>query len=77
MMHITDQIHRAFVDVVRSGAIPVDHNLPDRIRDLTAAPEERTRLWVPLLDGYRKGPRQAWAAVLLEVLSKDITVTIA
>lgn len=55
----------------------MDHNLPDRIRDLTAAPEERDRLWVTLLDGYRKGPRQAWAAVLLEVLSKDMTVTIA
>lgn len=34
MMQITDQIHSAFVDAARSGAIPVDHNLPDRIRDL-------------------------------------------
>lgn len=37
MMQITDQIHQAFLEIVRSNAIPVDRHLPERIRDLGRA----------------------------------------
>lgn len=44
MMPFTDQIHQAFLGIVRSSALPVDRDLPERIRDLGTSAEDRDRI---------------------------------
>lgn len=77
MMRFVDQIHQAFRETVRSGPIPGVEGLPDRLRDLSAPPEDRDSLWSRVLSAYVEGPRQPWATVILEAMCPDIAVTVA
>jgi hypothetical protein len=43
-----------------------------RLRDFNAPEQERDELWTQLIDHYIAGPRQAWAAALLEVMRVDL-----
>jgi DNA-directed RNA polymerase specialized sigma24 family protein len=76
MMRFTDQIHRAFLETVRSGALPGADDLPERLRDFSIPGDELDQLWVQALDGYRTGPRQAWATVLLEAMRPDLAAAV-
>jgi hypothetical protein len=76
MMRFTDQIHRAFLETIRSGALPGADDLPERLRDFSIPGEELDALWARVLDGYRTGPRQAWATVLLEAMRPDLAAVV-
>jgi hypothetical protein len=77
MMRFVDQIHQAFRETVRSGSLVGIEDLPSRLRNLAAPPDERDRLWGRLLSAYVEGPRQPWATIILEALCPDIAVTVA
>ena len=76
MMRFVDQIHQAFRETVRSGSLVGIEDLPVRLRDLTAPPEERDCLWSRVLRGYVEGPRQPWASIILEAMCPDIAVAV-
>jgi AcrR family transcriptional regulator len=77
MMRFVDQIHLAFGETVRSGSLVGVEDLPARLRDLAAPPEERDRLWSDALRAYIEGPRQPWATIVLEAMCPDLAVTVA
>ena len=76
MMRFVDQIHQAFRETVRSGLLVGVEDLPARLRDLAAPPEERDCLWSKVLRGYVEGPRQPLASIILEAMCPDIAVTV-
>src|SRR5258708_18836375 len=77
MMLFTEQIQIAFAEATRSGILPGVANLPERLRDFEADGCELDRLWAELLQHYQRGPRQAWAAVLLEAMRPDLAAAVA
>ncbi len=72
MIRLSDQIHRAYRAALSSGSIGGAESLVVRLRDLNAPEQERDELWTQLIDHYIAGPRQAWAAALLEVMRVDL-----
>jgi len=77
MMRFVDQIHQAFQETIRSGSLIGVEDLPGRLKDLAAPPDERDRLWSYLLNAYVEGPRRPWATIILESMCPDIAVTVA
>jgi len=77
MMRFVDQIHQAFRETVRSGSLATAQDLPARLRDLAAPPEERDQMWNDVLQAYVAGPRHGWATIILEAMCPDIAVTVA
>lgn len=77
MMRFVDQIHQAFQETVRSASLVGVEDLPARLRDLEAPPEERDRMWNHALRAYIEGPRQPWATIVLEAMCPDLAVTVA
>ncbi len=77
MMQFTDQIQKAFADVVRWGILPGVEDLPNRLRDFTSAGSTLDEMWADLLGRYQAGPRQAWATVLLEAMRPDLAAAVA
>ena len=77
MMRFVDQIHQAFRETVRSGSFATAQDLPARLRDLAAPPEERDQMWNDVLQAYAAGPRHGWATIVLEAMCPDIAVTVA
>ena len=76
MIRLSDQIHRAYQAALSSGSIDGAESLVVRLRDFNAAEQERDELWTKLIDHYIGGPRQAWAAALLEVMRVDLLVAL-
>jgi len=72
MIRLSDQIHRAYQAALSSGSIDGAESLVVRLRDFNAPEQERDELWTQLIDHYIAGPRQAWAAALLEVMRVDL-----
>jgi DNA-directed RNA polymerase specialized sigma24 family protein len=72
MFRLSDQIHRAYQSALSSGSIDGAESLVVRLRDFNAPEQERDELWTQLIDRYTSGPRQAWAAALLEVMRVDL-----
>jgi len=77
MMQFTEQIQIAFAEATRSGILPGVADLPERLRDFEADGCELDKLWAELLQHYQAGPRQAWAAVLLEAMRPDLAAAVA
>ena len=77
MMQFTEQIQRAFEEIVRSGVLPGIEKLPERLRDYLAPESELDVLWAELLQHFQEGPRQVWATVLLEAMRPDLAVAVA
>ena len=76
MIRLSDQIHRAYQSALSSGSIGGAESLVVRLRDFNAPEQERDELWTQLIDHYIAGPRQAWAAALLEVMRVDVLVAL-
>lgn len=76
MIRLSDQIHRAYQSALSSGSIGGAESLVVRLRDFNAPEQERDELWTQLIDHYIAGPRQAWAAALLEVMRVDLLVAL-
>ena len=72
MLRLSDQIHRAYQAALSSGSIDGAESLVVRLRDFNAPEPERDQLWSQLIDNYIAGPRQGWAAALLEVMGVDL-----
>jgi len=72
MLRLSDQIHRAYQATLSFGSIDGAESLVVRLRDFNAPEQERDELWTQLIDHYTSGPRQAWAAALLEVMRVDL-----
>ena len=72
MFRLSDQIHRAYEAALSSGSIDGADLLVSRLRDFNAPEQERDELWTQLIDNYVSGPRQGWAAALLEVMRVDL-----
>ena len=70
MLRLSDQIQRAAA--LSFGSIDGAESLVVRLRDFSAPEQERDELWTQLIDHYTSGPRQAWAAALLEVMRVDL-----
>jgi hypothetical protein len=77
MIRLSDQIHRAYRAALSSGSIGGAESLVVRLRDLNAPEQEGDELWTELIDHYIAGPRQAWAAALLEVMRVDLVSALA
>src|SRR5260370_33717322 len=72
MLRVSDQLHRAYQSALSSGSIGRAESLVVRLCDLNAPEQGRDELWTQLIDHYIAGPRQAWAAALLEVMRVDL-----
>ncbi len=72
MLRLSDQIHRAYQAALSSGSIDGAEPLVVRLRDFNAPEHARDELWAQLIGHYIAGPRQAWAAALLEVMRVDL-----
>src|SRR6202158_2808166 len=76
MIRLSAQILRAYQSALSSGSIGGAESLVVRLRDFNAPEQERDELWTQLIDHYISGPRQAWAAALLEVMRVDLLVAL-
>jgi hypothetical protein len=57
------------------GGIPIVE-LPARVRAGASTYAEQDQLWVLALEHYRRGPRQLWAPVILEMLAPALLQTV-
>jgi len=77
MLRFSDQIHTAYLDAVHAGKLDGAPALLEMLGDFNARPELHDLAWTALLNGYKNGPREAWAIAVLEAMRVDLVVAIA
>lgn len=76
MLRFEDQIHTAYLEALRTPGLKDCVSVVDQLRNIKTRPEERDRLWTRVIDGYRAGPREPWAALILETIREGLIVAV-